>query len=65
MHTLASMKALVAVSVRLIISEKYGMPSPSGMGNCDAGISSPGARCILEAYAPYFSEIVTENRYED
>ena len=36
MHTLTSMKALVAVSVRLIISEKYGMPSPSGMRNCDA-----------------------------
>lgn len=65
MHTLASMKALVAVSVRLIISEKYGKPSPSGMGNCDAvdRVLAPGVS--WRPHAPYFSESVTKNRYED
>ncbi len=57
------MKALVAVSVRLIISEKYG--KPSGIGNCDAvdRVLAPGVS--WRPHAPYFSESVTENRYED
>lgn len=64
MHTLASMKALVAVSVRLIISEKYGMPSPSGMGNCDAvyRVLAPG---VYWRPMRHIFPIVTENRYED
>ena len=65
MHTQTSMKALGAVSVRLIISEKYGKPSPLGIGNCDAvdRVLAPGVS--WRPHAPCFSESVTENRYED
>ena len=46
-------------------SEKYGKPSPLGIGNCDAvdRVLAPGVS--WRPHAPYFSESVTENRYED